>query len=136
MKKKLQTIFDRINSADTHELVYHIAKMMALQDKEYQDAVITSQLQDQLAFEMLAFATKTKGQNFEVTCSYAGVTQSSTFRAMELFSIVDGISDKMDVETYMDEVVRPISTELAARVISKVNGPLSETECDISVGLA
>ena len=136
MKKKLQTIFDRINSADTHELVYHIAKMMALQNKDYQDAVLASNLQDQLALEMLGFATKTKGQNFEVVCNYQDITESSTFRAMELFSIVDGCHDKMDIEEYMDKVINPISKELAARIISQIEGPLSDTECDIKVGLA
>ena len=85
---------------------------------------------------MFAFAHKTKGQNFEVTCSYAGVTESSTFRAKELFSLTELVHDIMGIEDYMEKVVHPISKELAARIISKIDGPLSATSCYIKVGLA
>lgn len=137
MTKQIQTFFDSVNNCnDATILLKHIAKMMAMRNAEYTDAFAADELRFAIAEEMFAFAHKTKGQNFEVTCSYAGVTESSTFRAIELFSIVYGEHDKMDIETYMEKVVHPISQELAARIISQIDGPLSATECDIKVGLA
>ena len=140
MTKQIQTFFDIVNNIgnnndDVTTLLKHITKMMAMQNHEYTDAFAADELRYAIAEEMLIFARKTKGQNFEVTCSYAGVTESSTFRAMALFSVVYGEQDKMDIETYMDKVVYPISKELAARIINKIDGPLSATECDIKVGL-
>lgn len=140
MTKQIQTFFDRVNRVDTYNddtfLLMHIAKMLAMHTQEYTDAFTADELRYAIAEEMFAYAHKTKGQNFEVVCTYQDITESSTFRAMDLFSIVDGCHDKMDVEEYMDKVVHPISKELAARIISKIDGPLSATECDIKVGLA
>ena len=137
MQKKIHTFFDRVNNCnDATILLKHIAKMMAMRNEEYTDAFAADELRFAIAEEMLNFAHKTKGQNFEVTCSYAGVTESSTFRAMELFSLTELVHDIMGVEEYMDKVVHPISKELAARIISKIDGPLSATSCDIKVGLA
>ena len=137
MTKQIQTFFDSVNKCnDATILLKHIAKMMAMRNTEYTDAFAADELRFAIAEEMLNFAHKTKGQNFEVTCSYAGVTESSTFRAMELFSLTELVHDIMGVEEYMDKVVHPISKELAARIISKIDGPLSATECDIEVGLA
>lgn len=137
MQKTIHTFFDRVNTCnDATTLLMHIAKMLAMKNQEYTDAFAADELRYAIGEEMLAFAHKTKGQNFEVTCTYDGVTESSTFRAMELFSIVDGEHDKMGIEEYMDKVVHPISKELAARIISKIDGPLSATSCDIVVRLA
>lgn len=137
MKKQIHTFFDRVNTCnDATTLLKHIAKMMAMRNQEYTDAFAADELRYAIAEEMLAYAHKTKGQNFEVTCSYAGVTESSTFRAMELFSITELVHDIMGVEEYMDKVVHPIAKELAARIISQIEGPLSATSCDIVVRLA
>lgn len=137
MTKQIHTFFDSVNNCnDATTLLKHIAKMMAMQNQEYTDAFAADELRYSIAEEMFAFAHKTKGQNFEVTCSYAGVTESSTFRAKELFSLTEMAHDIMGVEDYMDKVIHPISKELAARIISKIEGPLSSTECDIKVGLA
>ena len=136
MQKKLLTIFDSINDGSTDSNIRHIAKMMALGNKDYQDAFLADQLQDNLADEMLAYDHKTEGCNYEVVCNYCGVVESSTFRARKLRSVMDLVSDELGIEEYMDKVVRPVSKELAARVISKIEGPLSSTECDIEVGIA
>lgn len=137
MQKTIHTFFDSVNQCDDSlKLLKHITKMMAMRNTEYTDAFAADQLRFAIAEEMLDIAHKTKGQNFEVTCTYQGITESSTFRAMELFSITELCHDIMDLEEYMDKVVHPIAKELAARIISKIEGPLSETSCDIKVGLA
>ena len=137
MTKQIQTFFDSVNNCnDSTTLLKHIAKMMAMSNSEYTDAFAADELRYAIAEEMFAFAHKTKGQNFEVTCSYAGVTESSTFRAKELFSLTELVHDIMGIEDYMEKVVHPISKELAARIISKIDGPLSATSCYIKVGLA
>lgn len=137
MTKQIQTFFDCVNNCnDVTTLLKHIAKMMAMGNSEYTDAFAADELRYAIAEEMFAFAHKTKGQNFEVTCTYQGITESSTFRAMELFSLTELVHDIMGIEEYMDKVVHPIAKELAARIISKIDGPLSATSCDIKVGLA
>lgn len=133
MKKNLQTVFDSINNGTAESNIRHIAKMMALGNKDYQDAFLADQLQDNIAYEMLAYDHKTEGRNYEVVCKYCGVVDSSTYRARKLKSVMDLVSDELGIEEYMDKVVRPVSKELAARVISKIDGPLSATECDIAV---
>lgn len=138
MKKQIHTFFDRVNNCDDSViLLKHIAKMMAMHNHEYTDAFMASQLQDQLAMSMINYDNEHNGRNYEVTCTYCGVTESSTFRARKLgMSLVDMFSDEMSYEEYVKQVVDPVSKELAARVISKIEGPLSATECDIKVGLA
>ena len=137
MKKQIHTFFDSVNNCnDATILLKHIAKMMAMRNQEYTDAFAADELRFAIAEAMLEFAHKTKGHNYEVICEYQGITESSTFRAMELFSLTELIHDIMGVEEYMDKVVHPIAKELAARIISKIEGPLSATDCDIKVGLA
>lgn len=137
MQKTIHTFFDSVNNCnDATILLKHIAKMMAMRNQEYTDAFAADELRYAIAEEMLAFAHKTKGQNYEVVCTYQGVTDSSTFRAIELFSITELVHDIMGVEEYMDKVVHPIAKELAARIISQIEGPLSATSCEIKVGLA
>lgn len=137
MKKQIHTFFDSVNNCnDATILLKHIAKMMAMKNQEYTDAFAADDLRYAIAEEMLAFAHKTKGQNYEVVCTYQGITESSTFRAMELFSLTELVHDIMGIEEYMDKVVHPIAKELAARIISQIDGPLSATECDIVVRLA
>lgn len=137
MKKQIHTFFDRVNNCnDSTILLKHIAKMMSLQNQEYTDAFAADELRYAIAEEMFEFARNTKGQNFEVTCTYQDVTESSTFRAKELFSLTELVHDIMGIEEYMDKVVNPISKELAARIISTIDGSLSATECDIKVGIA
>lgn len=137
MKKQIHTFFDYVNTRkDPTDLLRDIAKMMAMKNQEYTDAFAADELRSAIAMEMIEFAHKTKGQNYEVVCTYQGITESSTFRAMELFSLTELVHDIMGLEDYMDKVVNPISKELAARIISKIDGPLSATDCDIKVGLA
>lgn len=137
MKKQIHTFFDSVNNCnDATILLKHIAKMMAMKNQEYTDAFAADDLRYAIAEEMLNFAHKTKGQNYEVVCTYQGITESSTFRAIELFSLTELVHDIMGVEEYMDKVVHPIAKELAARIISQIEGPLSATDCDIKVGLA
>lgn len=137
MNKQIHTFFDSVNNCnDATILLKHIAKMMAMRNQEYTDAFAADDLRYAIAEEMLEFAHKTKGQNYEVVCTYQGVTESSTFRAIELFSLTELVHDIMGIEEYMDKVVHPISKELAARIISQIEGPLSATDCDIVVRLA
>ena len=137
MQREIHTFFDRVNNCnDATILLKHIAKMLAMRNQEYTDAYAADDLRYAIAEEMLAFAHKTKGQNFEVVCTYQGVTESSTFRAMELFGLTELVHDIMGLEDYAEKVVTPISKELAARIISQVEGPLSATSCEIKVGMA
>ena len=136
MKKQIHTFFDSVNNCnDATILLKHIAKMMAMRNQEYTDAFAADDLRYAIAEEMLAFAHKTKGQNYEVVCTYQGITESSTFRAIELFSLTELVHDIMGLEEYMDKVIHPIAKELAARIISQIDGPLSATACDIKVGV-
>lgn len=138
MTKQIHTFFDRVNNCDDSViLLKHIAKMMAMHNQEYTDAFMASQLQDQLAMSMINYDNEHTGRNYEVTCTYCSVTESSTFRARKLgMSLVDMVSDEMSLDDYVQKVVDPVSKELAARIISKIDGPLSATECDIKVGQA
>ena len=115
MTKQIHTFFDSVNNCnDATILLKHIAKMMAMRNQEYTDAFAADELRFAIAEEMINFAHKTKGQNYEVVCTYQDITESSTFRAMELFSLTELVHDIMGVEEYMDKVVHPISKELAA----------------------
>lgn len=138
MQKKIQTFYDHVNHCnDSVILLKHIAKMMALQQPEYTEAFAADELRDALAIDMVKYDNEHTGRNYEVTCTYCGVTESSTFRARKLGpSIIDLVSDEMSLDDYVQKVVDPVSKELAARIISKIDGPLSATECDIKVGLA
>ena len=137
MQKTIHTFFDRVNTCnDSTTLLKHIAKMMAMQNQEYTDAFAADELRYAIAEAMLDFAHKTKGQNFEVVCTYQCVTESSTFRSLDLFSITEMVHDIMDLQDYTDKVINPVSKELAARIVSQVEGPLSAEFCDIKVGIA
>ena len=138
MTKQIQTFFDHVNNCnDSTILLKHIAKMMALQQPEYTEAFAADELRDALAMDMVKYDNEHTGRNYEVTCTYCGVTGSNTFRARKLpMSLVDMVSDEMSLDDYVQKVVDPVSKELAARIISKIDGPLSATECDIKVGLA
>lgn len=135
MQKTIHTFYDRVNTCnDSVILLKHIAKMMAMQNNDYTDAFMADELRDQLADDMVKYDTEHTGRNYEVTCTYCGVTESSTFRARKLApSIIDMISDEMSLDDYVQNVVDPVSKELAARIVSQVEGPLSATSCDIKV---
>lgn len=138
MTKQIQTFFDSVNNCnDSTVLLKHIAKMMALQQPEYTEAFAADELRDAMSMSMVKYDNEHTGRNYEVTCTYCGVTESSTFRARKLgTSLVDMVMDELSIDDYVQQVVDPVSKELAARVISKIEGPLSSTECDIKVGLA
>lgn len=138
MQKTIHTFFDRVNNCENSViLLRHIAKMMALHNQEYTDAYAAEELRDALSMDMVKYDNDHTGRNYEVTCTYCDVTESSTFRARKLGkSLVDMVNDEMSLDDYVQKVVDPVSKELAARIISKIDGPLSATECDIKVGLA
>lgn len=138
MTKQIHTFFDSVNNCnDSTILLKHIAKMMAMRNQEYTDAFAADELRDALAMEMVKYDNEHTGRIYEVTCTYCGVTESSTFRARKLgMSIVDMVSDEMSLDDYVQQVIDPVSEELAARIISKIDGTLSATDCDIKVGLA
>jgi hypothetical protein len=138
MQKTLRTFEEHMNSCnDATILLRHIAKMMALQQPEYTEAFAADELRDALAMEMVKYDNEHTGRNYEVTCTYCGVTESSTFRARKLGkSLVDMVMDELSLDDYVKQVVDPVSKELTARIISKIEGYLSDTECDIKVGLA
>lgn len=137
MQKTLRTFEEHVNSCnDATILLRHIAKMMALQQIEYTDKYVMDELRGALTMEMVKYDTEHCGQNYEVTCTYCGVTESSTFRARKLgTSMFDLARDEMSLDDYVQKVVDPISKELVARIARKVEGFLSETECEIDVGL-
>ena len=121
--KKIKTINDHINDArDDRDLLRLIATMIALKTPEAQDVFKADDLQDTLSIEMLDYAHKHHNEitNFEVSVVVDDKVESSTFRSAKAPSSVGYlVDDDMDVSEYCDKVVRPVSTELAARVIAK-----------------
>lgn len=121
--KKIKTINDHINEArDDRELLRLIATMMSLKCPEAQDLFRADDLQDTLSIEMLDYAHKHNNEitNFEVSVVVDDKVESSTFRSAKAPSSVGYLVDNdMNLEDYCDKVVKPVSTELAARVIAK-----------------
>ena len=132
MNTKLKTVFDDFNECDNHELLKHIAKMLALKDPEYQDAFLAMNLQDQIRLKMYDFEKKNRGRNYEVIVRIDNVNESSTFRARKLGSAMDP-EPEMGAFEYLEQVIDPVSKELAARVVSKLPRPFLTTDCDITV---
>ena len=135
MQKTIHTFFDRVNTCnDATILLKHIAKMMAMKNQEYTDAFIADELRSELTWAMLEYDKSHNGVHYEVVCTYKDITEASTFRAHKIGrSIMDMSCDSMGLEEYMDKVINPVAKELAARVISRVDEPLSEMDCDIEV---
>lgn len=135
MKKTIHTFFDRVNNCDDNTiLLKHIAKMMAMQNKEYTEAFMADELRYELAGAMLEYDHTHNGVHYEVVCTYRDITEASSFRAHKISGgLIDMSCDIMDIEQYMDKVINPVAKELAARVISRVDGPLFEMDCDIQV---
>lgn len=121
--KKIKTINDHINGAtDEKELLRIIATMMSLKCPEAQDLFRADDLQDTLSIEMLDYAHKHHNEitNFEVSVVVGDKVESSTFRSAKAPSSVGYLVDNdMGIEEYCSKVIKPVSTELAARVIAK-----------------
>ena len=137
MQKTLHTFEQHLNSCnDSVILLRHIAKMMSLQQIEYTDQYVMDELRDALAIEMVKYDNEHGGQNYEVTCTCDGVTESSTFRARKLgASMFDLDLDEMSLDEYVQKVIDPVSKELVARIAHKTDGNVTtEIKCDIDVG--
>ena len=137
MKKKLMNIFDSVEDMSQERMLKHIVKMLARKDTDYQEAFFEKSLADEIAVSMLDFEHQNKGRNYEVTVQFvdSGVAEASTFRARTIKSLTE-LTDSMSIEEFVDKVVRPVSKELAARVVGKLPKPIKETECDVSVRFA
>lgn len=133
MEREIRTVFDDFDETNEKGLLKHIATMMARNDKQYQLQFITKSLRDLIAMEMLTYDQKHDGHTYKITVKYAGNTESGTFRASRIRSLVD-MSDVMDNETYLAEVIIPTSAELAASLMLQVNDTKIVTDCDIEVG--
>ena len=134
MNTKLKTVFDDFNDCTNGELLQHIAKMLALKDPDYQDAFLAKDLQAQVSLRMCDFANKNPARNYEVLVRIDKVNESSTFRGRRLGSPMD-LEPEMGPFVYIEQVVTPVSKELAARVVSKLSRPFPTTDCDITVCL-
>lgn len=121
--KKIKTINDHINEARSEMyLLRIIATMIALKTPEAQDVFKADDLQDTLSIEMLEFAHTHRSEisNYEVSVVVGDKVESSTFRSIKAPSSVGYLVDNdMTIEEYCSKVVKPVSTELAARVIAK-----------------
>lgn len=121
--RQIKTINDRINGATNDvELLRIIATMIALKTPEAQDLYRADDLQDALSISMLEYAHKHSNEitNYEVSVVVGDKVESSTFRSVKAPSSLGYLVDNdMDVSEYCDKVVKPVSTELAARVIAK-----------------
>lgn len=121
--KQIKTINDHICEAATEkDLLRIIATMMALKTPEAQDLFRAEDLQEALSISMLDYA-HTHGKeitNYEVSVVVGDKVESSTFRSVKAPASVGYlVDDDMTLEDYCDKVVRPVSTELAARVVAK-----------------
>lgn len=137
MKKKLMTFGDSVEYMSQERMMQHIVKMLARRDPDYRDAFFVKNLEDEIAVSMLDYEHQNKGRNYEVTVQFvdSGVAEASTFRSRTIKSITE-LTDSMSIEEFTDKVVRPVSQELAERVARKLQRPIRETECDISVRFA
>lgn len=121
--KKIKTINDHINGAtDEKELLRIIATMIALKTPEAQDLYRADDLQDALSISMLDYAHKHGNEitNYEVSVVVGDKVESSTYRSAKAPSSIGYLLDNdMTLEDYCDKVVKPVSTELAARVVAK-----------------
>lgn len=133
MKKHLDTVYDHFDTASAGELLKQVAIMLARRDQEYRDAYIAKSLQEQIAVEMMYGDQNAPANTHTVTVQFpdAGITEESSYRGRTVKSIIDG-KDELPIEQYSLDVVAPVSTELAERVLSKLPRPLP-TELDIEV---
>ena len=131
MKKHINTLYDHFDTARAGELLKQVAIMLARRDQEYRDAYIAKSIQEQIAVEMLYGDHEAPANTHLVTVQFpdAGITEESSYRGRTVKSIIDGV-DELGIEDYTKEVIKPVSTELAERVLSKLPRPLP-TELDI-----
>ena len=121
--KTLKTLNDHINEArSSEELLRIIADILTINNDSAKDVFKADDLQDELAVEMLDYAHAHHSEiaNFEVSVVVGDHVESSTFRSAKAPASVGYlVDDDMGIDDYCSNVVRPISTELAARVIAK-----------------
>ena len=122
--KKIKTINDHINESRSEmDLLRLIAVMLSIQSKEVPYAFKADDLRHELMMGMIDYAHAHKSEiaNYEVTVSVGDRVESSTFRSMKVPgdpSLGYHVENDMNLEDYCDKVVRPVSTELAARVLA------------------
>lgn len=122
--KKIKTINEHIGEAETEkDLLRLIAIMLSIQTKEVPYAFKEDDLRHELLMKMIEYAHTNRNEiaNFEVSVVVGGKVESSTFRSMKVPgnpSIGYLAENEMNLQEYCDKVVRPVSTELAARVLA------------------
>lgn len=121
--KKIKTINDHINESRSEmDLLRLIAVMLSIQTKEVPYAFREDDLRHELMMGMIDYAHAHKSEiaNYEVSVVVGDKVESSTFRSVKApASFGYLVDDDMNLEEYCDKVVRPVSTELAARVVAK-----------------
>lgn len=131
MTKELLTLSKDIDTCtDNTVLLRHIAHMLAGDAKSYADDYLADQLRYAIMEEMIQYDHKSNPKcNCQITVQYGKAAANATFRASDMTPSLD----KMSVQTYVDEVVTPISRMLAKRVLSQVERPYTNTFCNIEV---
>lgn len=138
--KKIKTINDHINESRSEmDLLRLIAVMLSIQTKEVPYAFREDDLRHELMMAMIDYAHEHKSEiaNYEVTVSIGDRVESSTFRSMKVPgdpSLGYLVENDMNLQEYCDKIVRPVSAELAARVLAAcpdVSPNLSEYGLDV-----
>lgn len=133
--KKIKTVNHHINEARSEMgLLRLIAIMLSIQTKEVPYAFKADDLKHELMLAMLEYAHQHSKEiaNYEVTVSVGGHVESSTFRSVKVpvNPSIGRVENDMGVQEYCDNVVKPVSAELAARVLAACPD-VSEYELDV-----
>lgn len=119
---KIKTINDHINESRSEmDLLRLIAVMLSIQTKEVPYAFREDDLRHELMLAMLEYAHQHSKEiaNYEVSVVVGDKVESSTFRSVKAPSSVGYlVDDDMTIDEYCSKVVKPVSTELAARVLA------------------
>lgn len=134
MLKHINTVYDYFDEASDHELLKQVAIMLARQDQDYREAYYAKSLKEDIAAEMLYNDQKSPANNHLITVQFVdeGVSEESTYRGRYIKSVIDGLENVVP-EDYVQNVITPVSTELAARVVSKLARPVKATDYELSV---
>ena len=104
--------------------------MLAAEHQSYADDYLADQLRYAIMEEMIQYDHKSNPKcNCQITVKYGKAVANATFRASDMTPSLD----KMSIQEYVDEVVTPISTMLARRILSQVERPYTNTFCNIEV---
>lgn len=130
MTKELLTLSKDIDNCSDSQLLRHIAHMLAGDAKSYADDYLADQLRYAIMEEMIQYDHKYKPHgNCQVTVQYGKASANVTFRASDMYPSLD----KMSLEAFATEVVKPISLMLTKRILSQVEHPYTNTFCNIEV---